>query len=45
MKLEYFEMKHKLDKEYDIEFETCPPGGHYMHKVCIRSKITYHLLL
>lgn len=31
MKLEYFDIKHKLHKEYGIEFETCPPGAHYMH--------------
>ena len=31
MILEYFDIKHKLHNEYDIEFETCPPGAHYMH--------------
>ena len=31
MKLEYFDIKHKLHREYGIEFETCSPGAHYMH--------------
>ena len=31
MKLEYFDIKYKLHKEYGIMFETCPPGAHYMH--------------
>ena len=31
MKLEYFDIRHKLHKEYVIEFEACPPGAHYMH--------------
>ena len=28
----YTDIKHKLHTEYDVEFETCPVGAHYMHR-------------
>jgi hypothetical protein len=31
MKLEYYDIKHRLHERYGVEFETCPVGAHYMH--------------
>ena len=31
MKLEFYDIKHKLHARYGVEFETCPVGAHYMH--------------
>ena len=31
MTLVFSDIKSKLNKEYGIEFETCPVGAHYMH--------------
>ena len=32
MKLEFYDIKHKLHVRYGVEFETCPVGAHYMHE-------------
>ena len=31
MKLEFYDIKHKLHVRHGVEFETCPVGAHYMH--------------
>ena len=31
MALSFVDIKHKLNFEYGIEFQTCPVGAHYMH--------------
>ena len=31
MKLEYYDIKHRLHKEFGVDFETCPVGAHYVH--------------
>ena len=31
MKLEYYDIKHRLHKEFGVDFETCPTGAHYVH--------------
>ena len=31
MELSFHDVKHRLNVEYDIEFDTCPVGGHNMH--------------
>ena len=31
IKLEFYDIKHKLNERYGVEFETCPVGAHYMH--------------
>lgn len=31
MELEYYDIKHRLHKEFGVDFETCPIGAHYVH--------------
>ena len=31
MELSFHDVKHRLNVEYGIEFDTCPVGGHNMH--------------
>ena len=31
IKLEFYDIKHKLNERYGVEFETCPVGAYYMH--------------
>ena len=31
IELSFHDVKHRLNVEYGIEFETCPVGGHNMH--------------
>ena len=31
MQLNFYDIKHRLNTKYGIEFETCPVGGHNMH--------------
>ena len=40
MQLNFCDIKHRLNTEYGIEFETCPVGGHNMHGK-VESKIQH----
>ena len=31
MQISFVDIQHKLNTEYDIQFESCPVGGHNMH--------------
>ena len=31
MKLNFKDIKNRLYKEVDVEFDVCPVGGHHMH--------------
>ena len=31
MQIDYYDLQHKLNRQYGVEFQTCPVGGHNVH--------------